>query len=199
MKKELFDLQLFADGEQAEEAENATMEENQQGEQQPAKSEAKYTDADVDKLLERKYAELQKRMEKKASEAERLAKMTAEEKANERMAALEAKLRDYEIRESRANMAKQARVLLQDKGVPVSDALLDNLICDDADSTKEAAESYAAEFLALVDKRVKDALRGNVPRAGNAASGMTKEQIMAIPNRVERQKMIAANMSLFKK
>ncbi len=194
---EWFDLQLFAedaDGGEAETPENHTTENepvNAQAEQ------PKYTDADVNKLIERKFAEWQKKQEKKVSEAERLSKMTAEEKAAEKLKALEDKIRGYEVAAARTEMMKQGRAMLQEKSINVGDELLSNLIAEDAETTKASVESFITLFNTAVEKAVKAALKGETPKAGSAAKGMTKEQILAVTNRAERQRLIKENMDLF--
>lgn len=194
---EWFDLQLFAedaDGGEAETPETHTTE-NEPGNAQA--DQPKYTDADVNKLIERKFAEWQKKQEKKVSEAERLSKMTAEEKAAEKLKALEDKIRGYEVAAARTEMMKQGRAMLQEKSINVGDELLSNLIAEDAETTKASVESFIALFNSAVEKAVKDALKGEAPKAGSAASGMTKEQILAVTNRAERQRLIKENMHLF--
>lgn len=198
--KNIFDLQLFADESENIEAEtpenSADNSEKKEPEENP-KPQKKYTDDDVDSIINRKFAEWAKQQEKKTSEAERLGKMTAEEKANERINELDAKLREYEAREARAAMTKQARAILQDKNINVSDELLANLISEDAVSTKKSVESFVSLFQAAVEKAVKEAYKGETPKKGGAAA-LTKEQIMAVTNRAERQKLIQENIHLFK-
>ena len=194
-----FNLQLFAD-EAAAEAENGAAEEvkeSQQEEKKSAEQQAKYTDADIDKIIGQKFAEWEKKKAKAVSEAERLSKMTAEEKAAERMKALEEKLDWYEKSAARAEMSKQARALLQDKGIHINDELLANLIAEDAETTKAAVENFLTLFNGAVEKAVKEALKGDVPRAGKP-SALTKEQIMSVKNRAERQRLIQENIQLFK-
>lgn len=52
-------------------------------------------------------------------------------------------------------------------------------------------------YKVAVQAAVKDALRGNPPKGGTGGKTMTKEQIMAISNPVERQRLIAENIALF--
>ena len=199
-QKKWFDLQLFAEAEAAAEQPEAETPENNNNDEKPeekAKPQAKYTDDDVDKILNQKFAKWQKEQEKKTSEAERLGKMTAEEKANERIKVLEEKLAAAELKESRAAMTKQARAILQDKNINVSDELLANLVAEDADSTKASVESFITLFNAEVEKKVKEAYKGETPRKGGTAT-LTKEQILAVTNRSERQRLINENMHLFK-
>lgn len=197
MKNRIY-LQLFSEAAGGEggtsTTETQTTQTNEPGKDD--KSQPKYSDADVDKLISQKFAEWQKKQEKKTSEAERLAAMTAEEKAAERMKALEDKIKGYEVAAAKAEMTKQARQMLQDKNLHVGDELLSNLIADDAETTKASVESFIALFSSAVDKAVKEALKSDAPKTGSS-SGMTKEQILSVANRAERQRLIKENMTLF--
>lgn len=199
--KNKFYLQLFAEGDATEQNTQTTETKTETGntthKDDKPESQLKYTDADVDKLINQKFAEWQKKQEKQTSEAERLGRMTAEEKANARMKALEDKLREYETSAARAEMTKQARSILQDKNIHVSDELLANLISEDADSTKASVESFVSLFQNAVEKAVKETLKSDVPRKGGT-SGLTKEQILAVQNTAERQRLIKENIHLFK-
>lgn len=190
-------LQLFAEGDNNAENNPAPGADNNSGTDDKPEPKAKYTDEDVNEILNKKFAEWQKKQEKKVSEAERLSKMTAEEKAAEKLKALEDKIRGYEVAAARAEMTKQARAILSDKNIHVDDALLTNLIAEDAESTKASVESFVTLFNSAVEKAVKDALKGESPKAGSAPTGMTKEQILAIPNRAERQRLMKEHKDLF--
>lgn len=159
--------------------------------------EKKYTDAQVDAIIEKKFAKWQKQQDKKISEAERLANMTAEEKADSRMEALEAKIAEYEKERVRGDMATTARGILVDKGINISDQMLGNLIADDADTTKANVDEFVALFQSEVGKAVKDALKGATPKTGEKST-ITKKQILDIKDRNERQKKIRENINLFK-
>jgi hypothetical protein len=197
------DLQLFAEGD-GDPASVETPENNNDDDKPDEKTkpkpqpQPKYTDDDVDKIINRKFAEWAKNQEKKTSEAERLGKMTAEEKAAERMKALEDKLHGYEVAAARAEMTKQARAILHDKNINVGDELLANLISEDAESTKASVESFVSLFKDAVEKAVKEAYKGETPRKGGGSATLTKEQILAVQNRAERQRLINENLDLFK-
>lgn len=193
--KRFLDLQMFADGDGGE----VETPENHDTDKEPGapKAEPKYTDADVDEILNKKFAEWQKKQEKKVSEAERLGKMSEAEKANERIRQLEERLAAADKEKAVAAMSKQARAILADKNINVNDDLLANLIADDAETTKANCENFVSLFKAAVDKAVKEALKGETPKTGTS-SGLTADQIMKIPNRAERQQKIRENMHLFK-
>lgn len=133
----------------------------------------------------------------KLTEAEKLAKMTKEEKAEYRARKAEKELEELKKMNVRSEMAKTARKMLADENINISDELLSNLIADDADGTKDAVESFAKMYKKAVQAAVKEAIKGNPPKAGSGGNTITKEQIMNIKDPAERQKMIMENMSLF--
>lgn len=71
------------------------------------------------------------------------------------------------------------------------------IITDEADSTKSNVKQFSKMYKEAVAEGVKDALKGKTPGTG-ASGNVTKEQIMKIKDRVERQRMIAEHMDLFK-
>lgn len=203
MEKYIFDLQLFADdpesGSEGAESGSEGAGAEKPADQQKESEKPKYTDADVDALINKKFAEWQKKQEKQVTEAQKLGQMSAEEKANARMKALEDKLHEYEVNAARSEMTKQARAILSDKGIHASDELIANLIAEDAETTKKSVESFVTLFNSAVEAAVKAALKTEVPKKGGGTNGITKEQIMNVENRAERQKLIRENMELFNK
>lgn len=202
----LFDLQLFSEEPDSQGEPNGQSEPNgESGEKDPKPEElsgkpaAKYTDDDLDRIINQKFAAWQKQQEKKISEAERLGQMTEAEKAAERMKVLEDKIHSYEVAAAKGEMTKQARAILQDANIHASDEIISNLVAEDAETTKAAVENFAALFNDAVEKAVKEKLKSEPPKSGSRSSGLTKAQIMAIPNTKERQRAIAENLELFQK
>ena len=193
------DLQMFAeDPAPVPGAEDTPPDNPAEGSPDKGKNDVpKYTDADVDRLIGQKFAEWQKKQERKTSEAERLGRMSAEEKAAERMKNLEDRIAEYERKETQAAMTRQARAILQDAGVNVGDELISNLIAEDADSTKASVDNFVKLFKDAVDKAVKEAIKGETPKAGAPSKGLTKADIEAVENPRERQRLIRENMHLF--
>lgn len=96
-------------------------------------------------------------------------------------------------------MAKEARKMLADEDINIPDELVMNLVAEDADGTKAAVEAFSTMYKEAVQNAVKDALKGKPPKAGNGGDkpSMTKDQILAVKNPSERQKLIAENITLF--
>ena len=127
----------------------------------------------------------------KLSEAEKLAKMTKEEKAEYKNRKLEKELADLKRQNSLSEMSKTARKMLADEEINIPDELLAHLVSESAEDTKTAVED-------AVQAAVKDALKGNAPKGGSGGKGaVTKEQILAVSNPIERQRLIAENIALF--
>lgn len=130
------------------------------------------------------------------SEAEKLAKMNREEKAEYRAKKLEEKVAKLEREKNLADLTKEARKLLDDEGASGLGDMLSFVVSDDAEATNKAVKALAETYKAAVAAGVKEALKGNEPGTGGKPT-LTKQQIMSIKDPVERQKKIAENIDLF--
>lgn len=162
--------------------------------------EAKYTDDDLDRILNRKFAEWQKKKDKEVDEARRLASMSEEEKTKQKQADMERQLNELLSEKNRSEMMATARSILSERNIHADDALISLIVSEDAESTKRSIDAFANMFQKAVNKAVKDALKGEPPKTGTGSGkgGYTKEDILKVANRAERQRLIAANMHLFK-
>ena len=200
--KNKFNLQLFTDndapggGEGNNDNDAPGGGEGQEGE----KNTKKYSDEDVNKIIAKKFAEWEKKQEKKTKEnqeAERLKNMSEQEKRDHEFKELQDKIANYEKQEALGKMTKVARSILSEQEINVNDELLSNLVTEDADTTKTNVENFAKMFKAAVQKEVAAKLRHEPPKKGSGAK-LTKEDILKVQNRAERQKLIKEHMSLFK-
>ena len=157
----------------------------------------KYSDADVDDIIYKMFAMWQKEQEIKISEAEKLAGMNAQEKAEHERDTLQKELDELKRANSIAEMEKTARTMLRDDGVNVPDEVVSSLIAEDADNTKAKVEAFSKAFKEAVQTAVKEALKGKAPATGKGGSTLTKADILKIANRAERQKAIAEHIDLF--
>lgn len=135
----------------------------------------------------------------KVSEAEKLAQMTGEQKEKYRADKAEKELADLKQQIALGDMAKTARKMLADENISISDEIVMNLVCDDAEKTKSAVEGFTKAFKDAVQVEIKNQLKGGTPRTGSRDAGITKKQIMAIKDPIERQKMIAKHLELFER
>lgn len=212
MSKYKLDLQLFAEGDGSGAGAEGTNGNNQGGEGSKETrsfddflaqegNQAEF-DRRVQKAVNTAVTKAQEKWEAltndQLSEAEKLAKMTKEEKAQYQNKKLEKELADLKRQNAITEMAKTARKMLADEEINIPDELLGHLVSENAEDTKTAVEAFAKMYKAAVQAAVKDALKGNPPKAGSGGKGnMTKDQILAITNPAERQRLIAENMELF--
>lgn len=164
-----------------------------------AKAEAK---EENDKLFnekwDKKYAKYKEAEKKKIDEAKRLAEMTATERAEHERDEMKKELEALKAANTRSEMKSEARSILKEANCPVSEEILDVLVTTDAEATKKAIEAYATAFKTAKEDAVKDALRGNTPKKSTGDHAITKEDIMKVKDRRERQRLINENIDLFK-
>lgn len=200
--KYLFDLQLFADEAEAEESETEKSKDDSksgsENTEQNQNNDKKYSDKDLDEIIGRKFAKWQKDQEKAVSEAKKLEKMNAEEKAKYERDKLQKELDSYKKKDAIAAMSKEARKMLSEQNITIDDNLLSLMVTDDAEATKKAIGDFAKAFSEAVENAVKERLKGNTPRKSSGSTKpMTKEEIMAIRDPELRQKKMLENKHLF--
>lgn len=178
-------LQLFAEETSAGAGETETAESNDNAAAGTGKTdegakggdEKKYSDADLDKIIGKKFAEWQMKKEKEIEEAKKLEKMSAQEKAEHKSAELQRELDELKREKALAEMSKTARKLLAEKNITVSDELLSLMVTTDATETKAAIDSFSKLFTESVESAVTERLRGNVPTAGTANNNTPVSEI----------------------
>lgn len=194
LKEQKINLQLFAeDVEDSDDNDNKDTSEKE-GNKEPEK---KYSDEDLDRIISKKFAKWKQDQEKAVDEAKKLADMNAQEKAEYERDKIRKELDELKNEKVLNEMSKTARKMLSDEGINISDDLLANLVTTDAEKTKSVVNDFAKMFKNEVESAVKEALKGNPPKKGVKTTTITKEQIMAIKNTAERQKMINEHMELF--
>ena len=133
----------------------------------------------------------------KVSDAEKLAQMTAEEKEKYRADKAEKELADLKRQIMLSDMSGTARKMLSDESIVIPDEIIANLVCEDAEKTKAAVVAFTKAYKAAVQNGIKEALKGNPPKAAGDPPTITKEQIMKVQNKAERQRLISEHMELF--
>lgn len=172
-------------------------------EPQANEPQAKYTDADVDAIINKKFASWQEKQDKaiaeavaKVEEANRLAQMNDKEKADHERKQMEDELASLKAEKAHNTMMTTARNMLKADGLTIPDEIVSVLVTDTAEATSEAVKAFSGMFQKAVDEAVKAKLAGSEPKRGTA-SAMSKEEILAIKDRSARLKAIEENFDLF--
>lgn len=208
--RRILELQLFADDDagagaadpgpagKADDGPRAAADTGKDGEGAKASEEKKYSDKELDEILGKRFARWQKEQQKAVDEAQKLATMNAQQKAEYERDQLQKQLDEYKRKDSLAEMSKTARKMLADDGISVSDDVLALLVTTDAEKTKAAVDGFKTAFKDAVEAAVKERLKGEPPRKGSGSpTGMTKEAIMAIKDPELRQQKMLENKHLF--
>jgi hypothetical protein len=150
-------------------ADTTTQNESNSNEQTESNQREKtFTQKDVDKLIQDRLAREQSKWEKKIqderTEAEKLAKMNADQKAKyaeeKRLAELEKREKEITTRELRAT----AYETLAEKNLPKE--LVDILNYESAETCNKSIEAVEKAFQSAVEKAVNEKLRGGNPPKG---------------------------------
>lgn len=187
-------LQFFAE----EPGDNAQTSEGQEKQDTPEKV---YSEEEFNQRLN---SELQRRLKQKedekaeaVKEAQKLAKMNKDQQLQYENEKLTKQLEEYKVRDAKSQMKAEARLMLNKEGIDVTEEpLLDMLVTSNAEDTKKNVETFSNLLNKIVQSNVEKALRQNSP-VNTQTNGMTKEDILAIEDDVQRQNEIAKNINLF--
>ena len=188
-----FDLQFFADDEGG-----GDPKESEVKDQETERPNLKYSDEDLNRIIDKKFAEWKVKRDRDVDEATKLAQMDAQKKAEYQRDQLQKELNELKRAQNINEMSKVARGILSEENINVPDELVGNLIHEDAEETKKAVDSFIKVFKKAISDAVAEELKGAPPKRGEGGNGLTKEKIMAVKSAAERQKLIKENMDLFK-
>lgn len=204
----IFDLRMFDEpsGDDDGGEENDGDDDGGEGDDNDEGQGGTFTQADIDKAvsaaLKRERAKAVKKA-KEAAEAERLRNMSNAERNAEMLKALEAEVRELKGEKARGEMASTVRGMLSGAGVAeFNDDIVNALVvADDAEKTKGRVDNFVKAYKAAVAAGVKKAMGGSTPPDGNTrkrGKTLTKDEIMAVKDQTERQRLIRENINLFR-
>lgn len=189
-------LQFFAeDGESKDNTADTTTTTDNTATDDP--KEKTFTQAEVDEIVNKRLSREREKAQKEASEAEKLAKMSAQEQAEYQRDELQKELEELKAKLARADIKETARAMLAADNISIPDNLISAIITDNADTTQQAIKGFAAAFKEAVKTEVANRLKGNEPKA-STQSNITKDEIVAVKDPIERQKLIREHISLFR-
>lgn len=189
IRKIPLNLQLFAD----EEAETEVDQANVDAEKETEKT---FTQDEVNKIVQDRLAKEKAKNEKAQEEAKKLAKMNAEQKNQYMVEQLQKELEEYKTKEAKNDMIKEANSMLKEADINLPDEVVAMLIGDNAEDTKVCVDSFSKAFKTAVERAVNEKLKGKTPKQKSVA-GLTREDILSVKDRQERQRLIEENEELF--
>ena len=149
----------------------------------------------ISTALENQKTKYEALMDDKLSEAEKLAKMTKEEKQEYMTRKHEKELAEWEATLTKRELMAEAKSTLAEKELPV--ALAEVLNYTDAESCKKSIEALETAFNAAVGKAVEEKLKGGNPPKKPSEDVVTKEQFQKM-GYAERLNLKTTNSELYK-
>ena len=130
-----------------------------------------FTQEELDKILNKKFAQWQKKTEEAKAEAERKAKLTEAEKLAEERKEFEAMKKQFEY-EQRVNSTSK---VLASNNLPIEFA--DFLIAENDEATTQRVDLFKNAFNEALEKALNERLRGSVPKVSTGkALEISKEE-----------------------
>lgn len=160
-------LQFFADENSNDnDGEENTREDNNQEdtEQEQQEPERKYTDDDVDKIVNQKFKKWQKEREDAIEEAKKLERMNKEQREQHEREKLERELAEYKRKDQYYQLSREASKMLSEHDITADDELLSMVVKDTAEDTQESVNAFVSLLNQKVEAGVKKALSGSSPK-----------------------------------
>mgnify|MGYP000052188312 CR=1 FL=1 len=193
--KKGFNLQMFADGSGAgagtgtdakggaepnangTKGKDGTEPKEPEGKNKDKSGEKKYSDDDVNDIVNKKFAiwksEHEKEVAEAKAEAEKLAKMNADQKKDYEIEKLKAENEKYKALQVRTELGKEASKQLKEKNIDATAEILDFVVGENAEATSKNIDS----FVAIIEKQLalKEAERakGKTPSSYNQGDQRT--------------------------
>lgn len=176
-------IQLFGDGANDPE-DNTNQQDNVDQQQDKTKAETKHTfsQQDIDDAVTKAVKEAKDQWEaqqkEKQSEAQKLAKMSKEERGEYETQKKEKELADREAELSRRELMSTAKESLIDKGLPIELAVA--LDYKDADACNKSINAIGKVFEDAVQKAVEGRIKGGKPmkKASANETALTDEELI---------------------
>lgn len=193
-------LQHFAENPEGDNENPEGNNENPEGDNENPEgdNEKTFTQADVDQIIKDRVAREKKSKEDAVKEAEKLAKMNKDQKAEYEREQMQKELDSYKAKEARNEMKKHAGDVFKQNEITPNDELLELVTADTADQTQANVQAFNDVLNNMVKEQVQAKLYQGTPKNySNASSGVTRESIMNIADDSQRQQAIAQNRHLF--
>lgn len=135
---------------------------------------AKYTDDDVNEIVNKKFAKWKAEEQAKVDEAKKLAKMDSDQKRDYELKQAQQQAQEAQEKAARYEMSATARKLASDSDIKLTEDDLKHIVTTEADSTK-ANVDWLKDLRSRIREDVKtEFLQGNPPKSGGAPLGKAK-------------------------
>lgn len=136
------------------------------GRETGAAAERTFTQAELDGIVSERLRRAQEKWTRDAKEAQRLEKLTADERIAEELKNANEAVEQLKKENAAILLKQDATALMAQQGLPVD--LVENLIGTDAETTKANIEAFSKAFTASVNAAISEKLKTSAPKASGA-------------------------------
>lgn len=129
--------------------------------QEQSQTEKTFTQAEVDEIVTKRLVREEKKREEAIKEAEKLAKMNAQQKKDYEFEKLQKELAELRAENNRNAMKSEASKMLREQNIDVDDDILKFVVAENADDTKANVESFTELFKSSLAKAVEEHFKTN--------------------------------------
>lgn len=169
---------------------------NTTNDNQDNEPELKYSDDDVDRIVNEKYAKFAAKKQKEVDEAKKLAKMSKDDKQKFEMDKLKSEAQEAQNELAKYQMRDTAKQMILDGGATPTDEMIDLVTSSDAETTKTNVNKALNFAKAIREQVTKELSQGTTPRTVGSPT-LSKQEIMKIQDPIKRQQAIKENLGLF--
>ena len=150
----------------------------------------KYTDEDVNKIIDAKWKKWEERQAKKQAEAKKLEGLSDVEKAEKLRKQAEDHANELQAELDKVQMRQTTTKMLSESSLPVSDSIISMITTGEAETTKQNVDALVAYGKQIAEAVKREYLRGNgnVSRSGNSIQGTNSNLGAKIAELVNKQK-----------
>ena len=192
MNEELrqWNMQLFAEEDPDPEEPEAEVEKEVEEEAEEAK--ISLTQAELDEMIKKAKAKdrqafrnrLEKEFKAEQAEAEKKAKMSAEDKVKYELEQYQKRVQELEAAQTKALLSKEATRLLKDKDIDANDDILEFLVGTDEEDTGKRVDAFVAIVEGAVERREKSRATGRTPKSTDTKH----EEVSELQKRINKYK-----------
>ena len=193
-------LQFFADSaDESDDGDNSKEQSNSddvETKETELRDEKKYSDNDLDRIVNEKYAKFAAKKQKEVDEAKKLAKMSKDDKQKFEMDKLKSEAQEAQNELAKYQMRDTAKQMILDGGATPTDEMIDLVTSSDAETTKTNVNKALNFAKAIREQVTKELSQGTTPRTVGSTT-LSKQEIMKIQDPIKRQQAIKENLGLF--
>lgn len=149
----------------------------------------KYTDEDVNRIIDAKWKKWEERQAKKQAEAKKLEGLSDVEKAEKLRKQAEDHANELQAELDKMQMRQTTSKMLSEASLPVSDTITSLITTGEAETTKQNVDALVAYGKQIAEAVKREYLRGNgnVARSGNSIQGTNLNLGAKIANLANKQ------------